>query len=331
MCHKPVDGLPLDSSIFSGSWRGIGLGVLIIIGIVVIVTYSQAPSNEVAAALATVENTPTHTPTVTITPTPTQTPSPVATSTSTATATPALRSHVVESGDSLLWIASIYNVTVEEITQLNGIDETTTLNVGQTLRIPPAPPGEAAAESAQTEAEPPPLLVYVVKSGDTLSDIAFNYGTTVDGIVAMNPDQNLDWIFPGQEIIVPLATPTPTFTPTPPPTPTATPQPAYTTPDLLGPANGQVVDAPVLLLSWTATTLLAEDEFYVVQLTWLNGATTKHWLKSSSLRIAKEERPANGLTTWQVTIMRQTGLSTQGTPTGIALSQPSETRLFEWR
>jgi hypothetical protein len=84
-------------------------------------------------------------------------------------------------------------------------------------------------------------------------------------------------------------------------------------------------------LSWTATTLLADNEFYVVQLTWLNGATSEHWLKSSSLRLNKEERPANGLTSWRVAIMRQTGLSAQGTPAGIALSQPSETRTFEWR
>ncbi|RMF01743.1 MAG: hypothetical protein D6768_09950, partial [Chloroflexi bacterium] len=34
MCHKPVDSLPLDRSIFSGSWIGIALGVLIVVGLV---------------------------------------------------------------------------------------------------------------------------------------------------------------------------------------------------------------------------------------------------------------------------------------------------------
>jgi LysM repeat protein len=331
MCHKPVDSLPLDTSIFSGSWLGIGLGVVIIVLIVLGVTRYQAPAEEavVAAAPAIIEDTPTATRTATATRTPTQTPTPTETSTATPTLTPTPRTHIVNSGDSLLLIAGLYDVTVEQITELNNIDESTMLSVGQQLLLPPLPPG--VSEPVVEIGAPPPTMVYVIESGDTLSSIAYEYGTTVDGIIAANPEQQLDLIFPGQEIVVPLATPTSTFTPAPPPTDTATPRPQYAAPDLLTPIDGEVVDASTLLLTWTSTTSLAENEYYVVELTWINGATSEHWVKSSSFRISKEERPANSFTTWRVSIRRQTGLSAQGAPVGTLLSPPGKERGFEWR
>jgi LysM repeat protein len=326
MCHKPVDSLPLDSSIFSGSWRGIGLGVLIIVGIVVLVTRYQISSDEAAAAL-NIENTPTltATPAATSTRTPTHTPTPTVTPTVTPLPSPTLRSHEIESGETLLFLAGLYDVTVEELARLNSINETTILHVGQLLKIP------ASADLSAIEQVLPPQIIYTVQSGDTLSSIAYTHGTTVDGIMASNPDQDLALIFPGQELVVPLSTPTPTGTATPLPTETATPQPDYAAPNLLSPADEQMVDASTLLLSWTSTALLAEDEFYVLEINWLNGETTEHWLKSTSLRIAKEERPANGLATWRVTIKRQTGTSPQGTPSGVVLTAPGELRTFEWR
>jgi LysM repeat protein len=324
MCRKPVDSLPLDTSIFSGSWRGIGLGVLIIVTIVIGVTRYQSPSPGAVAAAQRIKNLPTPTATFTPTATPTVTPTPTATPTVTPTPTPAPREHVIQSGETLLFIAGLYGVTVEEITRLNRIEETTTLNVDQILLIPPGPPVDVGDDL-------PPQIIYVVASGDTLSSIAYDHGTTVEGIIAANPDQNLDLIFPGQELVVPLFTPTPTATPTLLPTETTTPPPPYIVPNLLNPAHGEVVDSPTLLLNWTATTLLASDEFYVVELTWLNGATTEYWVKNSSLRIPKEERPANGRTTWRVVIKRRTGTSAQGLPTGITLSEPGEDRVFEWR
>ncbi|MFN8458094.1 MAG: hypothetical protein U0401_26160 [Anaerolineae bacterium] len=147
----------------------------------------------------------------------------------------------------------------------------------------------------------------------------------------LTPDTSLDLIFPGQEIKVPLATPTPTATPTTPPTPTATPGPAYSAPNLLSPAPGQVVDDDVLLFNWTSTGLLAPDEFYVLQLNWANGEYNEIWLKNSSWRITKSQRPANGFIQWTVSIMRQTGDSPDGSPTGISLTLTTAQHTVEWR
>jgi LysM repeat protein len=327
MCGQPVDSLPLNTSIFGGSWLGIGLGVLIIIGLVFGITRYQDNSSaqEIAHQEATPTARPTPTPTIPPTPTATDTPMPTATFTPTPSPTPLV--HTVQSGENPSFIADLYGVNLDDLLKLNNIDDVSNLQVGQVLLIPTnakTPPESESSEPAQ-------LVKYIVESGDTLLGIALEYGTTVEGIQSVNPDTSLDLIFPGQEIMVPLATPTPTTTPTPPPTPTATPGPEYSAPNLLSPTAGQVVNEAILLFNWTSTHLLAQDEFYVLHLAWANGQRTEAWIKNSSWRLTKEQRPTNGPITWTVSIMRQTGATSDGSPSGINLSPPSEQRTVEWR
>lgn len=329
MCGKPVDSLPLNTSIFSGSWLGIGLGILIIVGIVLAIIRYHGNFN--ASADGVVQNTSssiapsTRPPTVTATPTSPTTPLPTATPTPTLTPTP--YTHVIQRGENPSFIADLYGVAVEELLKLNNIDDVSNLQVGQVLLIPSGASITPGAKSG----EPAPQITYIVEEGDTLLGIALDHETTIEAIYAANPDTILDLIFPGQEIMVPLAPPTPTSTPTIPPTPTATPTPPYSTPNLLSPTANQVVDASSLLFNWTSTGLLAQDEFYVLQLTWVNGSRTEAWLKNSSWRITKDQRPTNGPITWRVTLMRQTGANSAGSPTGISLTTPSEPRTVEWR
>lgn len=321
MCHQPVDSLPLSTSIFSGSWLGIGLGVIIIVGLVWWVTRSQGNFNQVAQAVEA--NTPTAT--ATITPTPTNTGTPTPTPTLTPTFTPTPRIHIVERGQTLDTIARLYGVSIEELQVANNIEDIRFLSVGQSLVIP------GVVESDENAEALPFLMVYVVEEGDTLSSIAFENGTPMEAIVAANPNLNLDLIFPGQEIVVPLSTPTPTVTPTPLPTETSTPGPDYVAPILLSPTNGQTLNDSTLLLMWASTGLLADDEFYVVQLTWPNGQKTERWLKNSSLRLAKTDRPVPGVVIWAIAIKRQTGASADGVPTGELLAAPNGARTFNWQ
>jgi LysM repeat protein len=329
MCGNPVDSLPLKTSIFSGSWIGIGLGVLIIVGMVVGVTRYQgniiANAEEATPSATRPVATPTDSPT--LTPTPTATDTPQATATPTPTLTPTPHIHIVESGEYPSLIASLYGVTVEAIIDLNNIDDDSNLQVGQELLIPSGADITPSAESTETG----PEITYTILSGDTLLGIAIDHGTTIEAIYTANPDLDPSLIFPGQQIIVPLAPPTPTPTPTTPPTPTATPTLPYSVPNLLSPTADQVVDEGTLFFNWTSTGLLAADEFYVLQLTWANGVLTEVWLKNSSWRITKEQRPANGLITWTVSIMRQTGTRADGAPTGINLIAAAEQRTVEWR
>lgn len=327
MCRQPVDSLPLDTSHFIHSWKGIALGVLIILLIVLVVLgYQQDDTNRVAQAI---ENTPSLTPSLTPTgtTTPTITPTPSPTFTVTPTPTPGPLIHTIESGQTLSIVASLYGVTAEQVAEANGMELSAMLSVGQQLSIP----GKAAPVEAEEVSGPPPVVAYQVEQGDTISSIAYEHGTTIDAIFAVNTDKDLGMIFPGQAITVPLSTPTPTLTPTPLPTDTPTPQPDYPLPNLLTPGEGDVLNDETILLNWTSTAILDEDEFYVVQLDYHNGPTAEHWQKSNSLRLTKADRPANGWIDWTVTIKRQTGLDSADNPTGPMLSPAGQLSTFEWR
>jgi lipoprotein-anchoring transpeptidase ErfK/SrfK/LysM repeat protein len=59
------------------------------------------------------------------------------------------------------------------------------------------------------EAECAQQIIYVVESGDTLYSISLEYGVSVAEIVAANNLGSSQWIYPGQELIVPCAAPNP--------------------------------------------------------------------------------------------------------------------------
>jgi len=324
MCGKPVDSLPLNRSIFSGSWLGVGLGLLIIVGIVFGVNRYQRGSN--ASVRAAQNSLPMATYTATVTPTSGPTNTPTATPTQTPLPTPTPRTHIIEPGENPSYIADLYGTTVDKLIALNKIEDVRTLQVGQALLIP----AYSRRDPSLDPAARPPKIVYIVESGDTLLGIALSHGTTVEAINLANPNIDLDLIYPGQELVVPLSTPTPSPTPTSTFTPTPTPGPPHTPPDLLVPIDGQVIDAETILFNWTATGLLADQEFYVLQISWADGSRSEHWTKSNGWRISKNERPAAGPLAWTVTIMRQTHTGAEGTPIGLNLTEPDPPRMVEW-
>lgn len=81
--------------------------------------------------------------------------------------------HVVQEGETLVYIAELYGTTVEALQILNGIDDPSYLFLGQELRIPGA------------EGEPVPLNM-TVQIGDTLPDIALRYNTTLTAVAQLN-------------------------------------------------------------------------------------------------------------------------------------------------
>jgi LysM repeat protein len=100
--------------------------------------------------------------------------------------------YVVESGDTLGDIARAHGVSLSELADANGIDDPDLIRVGQVLVIPGTQGGGGGA-------------LYVVAPGDTLADIAAQFGTTVSALVGTNQLANPDLLLIGQELAVPAA------------------------------------------------------------------------------------------------------------------------------
>lgn len=86
------------------------------------------------------------------------------------------RTHRVRSGESLYTIGKRYGVSVDRLKAANGLRRNT-IRVGQELVIPARSSGGAAASEGK---------VHRVRSGDTLSEIARRYGTTVSKLRSAN-------------------------------------------------------------------------------------------------------------------------------------------------
>lgn len=126
----------------------------------------------------------------------------------------AARSHTIEPGDSLWTISRRYDVSVETLASANGLRLTAVLQIGQTLTIPagggpaaaarPAPAlrSPSSGPAARPVGRPPVTTHHVVRSGDTLWDIANRYGARVEDLMALNDLGHSDWIKPGQRLLI---------------------------------------------------------------------------------------------------------------------------------
>lgn len=146
------------------------------------VTAPPIPETPVPTAVPVVVISPTPTPTIAPTPTPTPPP------------TPTPKSHTVQAGQSLSQIAGAYGVSMDAILSLNNIPDPNNLLIGQVLILPP----EAEVPD---EAELP--ATYIVRPGESLSNIAVALGVTLDELMAANEIEDPDLIYAGQELNVP--------------------------------------------------------------------------------------------------------------------------------
>ena len=92
---------------------------------------------------------------------------------------------MVQSGDSLNAIASKYDLTVNYIADLNGLERTAGVRVGQRLKLTGDAPTKANNSSAKAKEDSVPDT-YTVKSGDTLTSIANRYALQLEDVAALN-------------------------------------------------------------------------------------------------------------------------------------------------
>jgi LysM repeat protein len=158
-----------------------------------------------------------------------------------STTAPSTSVYVVKSGDYLGKIAKQFNITVQDLKSLNGLNSDR-IYMGQALKVPgktettpPAPPVTAPAESTSTS-------VYTVVSGDTLSKIGLQYKMSVAELKKLN-SLSSDMIYVGQKLKVngkaTATTPTPTAPVTPPVDPAKTSDYIVKSGDTLGKISQQ--------------------------------------------------------------------------------------------
>ncbi|MEO1442419.1 MAG: LysM domain-containing protein, partial [Chloroflexota bacterium] len=273
-------------------------------------TFSQVPAPvatpTVIPATGTVTQTITPVPTVTLSPVPiTDTPQAVVepsdtplppTSTPLPTATPGPFEHEIQDGETLGFIVRQYGHrsfdVISEVVRINeSIPNADFLPGAGNVILIPRPTTEVIVEEVTESDGPAPgpqptrrdpgafTTVHVVQDGETIIDIAAQYGTTLEILSQLNPAINFfgcnfnqpsggpscsPFITIGQEINVPAPTPTPTLSPTPDGNETATPTPTFTAPLVVFPPDGAIAQPGRIRLQWVSVGELLENEVYLV-------------------------------------------------------------------
>jgi LysM repeat protein len=126
-------------------------------------------------------------------------------------------SHVVQRGESLNTIASLYGITVAQILEANNIPNANRIYPGQELSIWTTAtvdsasevfaPTDSAVATAVAESVPatgPSTIIHVVRRGEYLSQIAGRYNVSWAEIAALNGIQNPDTVHAGHELLIPV-------------------------------------------------------------------------------------------------------------------------------
>ncbi|EAQ74198.1 MULTISPECIES: LysM peptidoglycan-binding domain-containing protein [unclassified Synechococcus] len=159
---------------------------------------------------------------------------------------PAQASHTVSAGETLSEIAERYGLSVQKLMELNGLKDADLVQVGQRLKVPtaksaaspakPAKPAAPAAAGAKTG------RVHVVKSGETLSEIAERYDVPMARLVSMNKLESPDNLQVGTKLSLGAGSGTPATKPAP--AKPAAAKPAASKPAASKPAAAKPAPAP---------------------------------------------------------------------------------------
>ena len=110
---------------------------------------------------------------------------------------------VVKPGETLSEIAERYGTSVQRLMQLNGLRSASDLWAGSRIQVPGAGGGGGSSRGGGSGSGN-----YTVKSGETLSEIAERYGTSVQRLMDLNGLRSASDLWAGSRIQVPGASST---------------------------------------------------------------------------------------------------------------------------
>lgn len=322
---RPAGGFQLPGwALWAGFAGALVIGLLITLYAVGML---QTPPDFVPAT-ATATPSSTAPPTFTYTPTPTETSEP------TATPLPPVDYQVV-TGDTCSKIAAKFNVSVQSIILLNGLDPNCVLSIGVTLKIPqPTPTATPLPTSTLgvVGTPEPTRATYTVHSGDTLQGIATFFRIPLSSLMEANGITDPSKIREGQVLIIPLEDVVPDG-----PTPTPSQPPPWPAPNLLQPADGQIFTAGdfSIALQWAGVGELRGNEFYYVTIEDVTCNCASFYRQATietKLILPESIRPPEGTVRayrWSVLVVRQRP-TTSGQPEYDAAGATSASRIFVW-
>lgn len=259
--------------------------------------------------------------------------------------TPGPFEHVVQDGETLLYILQQYGYfdlgPADEILRINdNITNIDVLPVNQTILIPqptatPIPEGIELTQTAVGSgftveggivvASNTNFECHVIQEDDTLVGIAEMYNTTLE-VLSMH-NRQLNWsgcqfnvpsggpgcgplLQQGECVYAPLPTATPAPTQTPSGNETATPTPTFAPPRIISPAEGVTLSAGRVRLTWVTAGILAADETYLVEVVdrTTNGEPWNRTTRSYDITLDETLIPNDGQThtiNWRVTVVKE--------------------------
>jgi LysM repeat protein len=108
------------------------------------------------------------------------------------------KTYVVKKGDTLGKIADKHGVSTRSLIQENGLENPDRIEIGQKISIPYGSPSKNKRKSRNRGKKE---HAHIVKSGDTLSQLARKYGCSVSDLKKWNSLQS-DMIYAGQTLII---------------------------------------------------------------------------------------------------------------------------------
>jgi hypothetical protein len=244
----------------------------------------------------------------------------------------------------LFGISLRYGVSMESIVAVSGLPPNPALQVSQQLLIPwptATPPLTAVEVDIGGEtiiADPSNCRIYEIQSGDTFFGIAARERIDLRAMMAANRLTEQSILQPGDTICIPEIIRGGVLPPTPGPSPTPSPTAPPAGPSLLYPIQDAEVtlnDEP-LFLQWVAVKDLADDEWYMVELTDLSAVEShpiRGFTRQTSFQVPGSWRPTvpeTHLLRWRVTIVRVLGERQDGSFIYTFAANSSDDAYFTW-
>lgn len=197
------------------------------------------------------------------------------------TPTPNL-TYTVREGQTLWTVAALHSISLDDLLWLNGLQANTFIQPGDELQV-----AFKAGESRPPIPTATPQLQHTIQDGETLLEIAWRYGLSLDELLALNGISAETLLKPATTLWIAPPPPAPTATPTDQPTATASPTPVEAVPV----AQALGVPDPTATSTPPATSTPRPT---ATPLTVANGAQPQISPEAAPADVAAQSAPATG-------------------------------------